>query len=196
MDFERGLAERIATGAQSKLVDLSRDVPLIEGGCDSHAHGADPHIWTSPKALKYMAENAFERIAILYPDSMSYRINFVLMCEEFKLLDKMVSEKLESSTARSFLIFHPGLTYYAKDYALRQIAIEHEGKEPSARHLSTIIDEARGEGITKVLYQKEYPKSSVEVVAKELGAEVVEIDILSPEVSANIMNITNIIASE
>ena len=59
----------------AKIVDLSRGIQLIEGTCahgkskgrsdkgmdrpehdHGHDHGVDPHVWTSPKALKIMAE--------------------------------------------------------------------------------------------------------------------------------------------
>ena len=33
---------------------------------------------------------------------------------------------------RKFVIYHPILTYFARDYQLEQLAIEEEGREPSA----------------------------------------------------------------
>lgn len=164
---------------------------------DSHGHthgGVDPHIWVSPKTLALMARNAYERIHVVYPDSISYTANYERLAERLAQLDREVSDRIAASSTRSFMIFHPGLTYYARDYGLRQIALESNGKEPSARQLAETVESARAEKITKVLYQKEFPRSIVEVAAAEIGAEPVEIDILGYDVVGNILKITEIIS--
>ena len=81
------------------------------------------------------------------------------------------------------------------DYGLRQEAIETDGKEPSARHLSGIIREARAKGIRKILYQSQFPASAVETVARDIGAEAVRIDPLREDVTANIDEITEQLTS-
>ncbi len=101
----------------------------------------------------------------------------------------------ESNGTEYFIIYHPALTYYARDYGLRQEAIETDGKEPSARHLSGIIREARAKGIRKILYQSQFPASAVETVARDIGAEAVRIDPLREDVTANIDEITEQLTS-
>lgn len=162
-----------------------------------HAHangGADPHIWVSPRALAKMAATAYDRIHGLFPDSISYTANYVRMKERLTALDAEVAQRIAVSPTRSFMIFHPGLTYYARDYGLWQIALENDGKEPSARQLAETVALARAEKITKVLYQSEFPRRIVEVAAAEIGAEPVEIDILGYDIVGNILKITEIIA--
>ncbi len=116
------------------------------------------------------------------------------MKERLTALDAEVAQRIAVSPTRSFMIFHPGLTYYARDYGLRQIALENDGKEPSARQLAETVALARAEKITKVLYQSEFPRRIVEVAAAEIGAEPVEIDILGYDIVGNILKITEIIA--
>jgi zinc transport system substrate-binding protein len=160
-----------------------------------HTHGGtDPHIWIAPRALALMAATAYERIHELYPDSTSYTANYARLSERLTLLDREVSERLTASSTRSFMIFHPGLTYYARDYGLRQIAPESDGKEPSVKQLAEIIELARSEKISKVLYQSEFPRRIVEVAAAEIGAEPVEIDILGRNIVDNILKITELLA--
>lgn len=191
-----------------RLVDLSVGIDLIATQHDhdhdhnhngnaghSHSHGGvDPHIWVSPKALARMARTAYSEIHEQYPDSASYTVNYTQLAERLTMLDKEISDRIATSPARSFMIFHPGLTYYARDYELRQIALESDGKEPSAKQLAETIALARAENITKVLYQSEFPRRIVEVAAAEIGAEPVEIDILGYDIIDNILKITNIIA--
>lgn len=92
-----------------------------------------------------------------------------------------------------FIIYHPALTYYARDYGLRQIAIEADGKEPSAKQLTQIIRQAREDGVRRILYQSQFPASAVEVIARDIDAQYVEVDPLREDVIANIEEITGII---
>lgn len=200
IDFEKALLGRLPDKA--RFVDLGKGIETIEGACshihgaEGHSHGVDPHIWMSPRALVRMAANAYERIAALYPDSVSWAGNYARLDSTLRALDRQTGEKIAASGVRSFVIFHPGLTYFARDYGLRQIALEHEGKEPSARQLRGAIEEARSEGIGKVFYQSEFPLHTVEVAAAGIGAEPVLIDILGYDVAANISTVTDLIARQ
>ncbi len=196
------------------------------GESNTHAHnhlGVDPHIWISPRSLAQMAETAYLQIHALYPDSVSYSTNYERLAERLRELDKEVAERLAggnpriansqnvvhkgvthdtytdqkaSGHGRAFMIFHPGLTYFARDYGLRQIALEYDGKEPSVRQLQEILDQARREKITQIFYQREFPRAIVEAAAAEIGAQPVEIDILGYDVVANIQTITELMVKQ
>lgn len=198
IDFERALLGRLPD--KERFVDLSKGIELIAGSCShgghAHSHGVDPHIWMSPKALLRMAETAYGSIHALFPDSVSYTANYSRLKERLASLDRQVAEKTDASARRSFVIFHPGLTYYARDYGLTQIALEQDGKEPSARWLRSVVEAAREQGVSKVLYQREFPQSVVMVAAREIGAEPVEIDILGYDVVENILTVTDLITAE
>lgn len=201
IDFERSLL--IKASEKESFVNLSDGLDLIEGSClheqdghGAHNHGIDPHIWTAPKALIKMTETIYERIHELWPDSLSYSENYRSLHTRLTELHETVKAKTDASAHRSFLIFHPGLTYYARDYGLRQIAMEQDGKDPSARHLRETIESARADNIRKIMYQSEFPRSIVEVAAAEIGAEAVEIDILGYDVINNILHITDLIVAK
>ncbi|MDE6828357.1 MAG: zinc ABC transporter substrate-binding protein, partial [Alistipes sp.] len=106
------------------------------------------------------------------------------------------AEKLRESGVEYFIIYHPDLTNYARDYGLEQVAIEADGKEPSARHLGAIIREARAKKIGKILYQSQFPASTVETAARDIGARAVQIDPMREDVISNIEEITELIANE
>ena len=89
----------------------------------------------------------------------------------------------------------PALTYYAADYGLEQLAVEHDGKEPSARHLARLIEEARRKKVRRVFYQAQYPASTVKVIAEDIGARSVKIDPLREDVIENIGEITRQLTS-
>lgn len=198
LEFETALLDKIED--RTKIVDLSRGIVRIEGSCahagrngSDHAHGIDPHVWTSPRALQRMAENAYEAIHARWPDSAKYTANHARLQEELRQLDLRTAEKIARSGIRYFIIYHPALTYYARDYGLRQEAVEADGKEPSAKRLTALIRQARKDGIGRILYQSQFPVSVVETIARDIGAECAEIDPLREDAIANIDSITDLI---
>lgn len=197
IDFENTLLAKVED--QEKVVNLSRGIELIAGTCShgshghTHTHGIDPHVWTSPRALQKMAENAYEAIREAYPDSVKYETNYRLLQQELKALDERTAARIAASDVEYFIIYHPALTYYARDYGLRQIAIEADGKEPSAKQLTQLIRQAREDGVRRILYQSQFPASAVEVIARDIDAEYAEVDPLREDVIANIEEITGII---
>ena len=196
LDFEMSILQRLHD--QSKVINLSQDIATIAGSC-SHTHhgkhchhGVDPHIWCSPKCIDIMAKNAYNAIVAMVPDK-DYSAAYNTLNEQIKELDSVVTTLCNNSSLPYFIIYHPALTYLARDYGLEQVAIEHEGKEPSVKHLANIIERARRDGIKRVLYQSEFPESSVAVVAEDIGAETVEINPLDENIFANLATIATLI---
>ncbi len=193
MDFERELERRMqGAGNGPRMVNLSEGIELAGG---DEGHGADPHIWLSPKALKVMLRTAADAVLEEYPDSAKYEAAYRRLEARADSLEHALGAELERSRRRSFVIYHPALTYYARDYALRQIPIETEGKEPTATGLKRAIREAAADSVRHVLYQREYPVETVETVAAEIGALPAQIDPLNPDLFGELSRITELIAA-
>lgn len=209
LEFEQELLHRVARNEQ--IINLSQGIELITGTCShahhSHnatcehdcthehhyAHGIDPHIWCSPKALGKMAENTYNAIAHEMPDSTKYGERYTTLCIKLLELNEEVSELCRQSPRSTFFIYHPALTYLARDYGLTQVAVEHEGKEPSAKHLARIIEQVQKHGVKHIFYQSEFPASSVEIICKDCNATAVEINPLEEDVLENIRHIVTLI---
>jgi zinc transport system substrate-binding protein len=192
--FEQELLNRVARNEQ--IINLSQGIETVSGCCSHshhHHHGADPHVWCSPKSLIKMAENMHQAIVREMPDSTKYTERYNALNTKLLDLDKEVAEMCNNSSHKSFIIYHPALTYLARDYGLRQIAVESEGKEPSSKHLNHIIREARQDGVKHIFYQSEFPASSVEVICSDVGATAVEINPLDENIIDNIRHITTLI---
>ena len=143
-----------------------------------------------------MAENAYEAIREAYPDSVKYETNYRLLQQELKALDERTAARIAASDVEYFIIYHPALTYYARDYGLRQVAIETDGKEPSAKQLTAIIRQAREDGVRRIFYQKQFPASTVEIIARDIDAEYVEIDPLDEDAIGAIDAMTDSITAK
>lgn len=193
MEFERSLTSR----AGIATTPLCEGIETIGGHYhNGHSHGADPHIWTSPRELRVMAENMYRHLRTIFPDSTCYDERYAQLDSALVELDHYVASCWAMSERDYFVIYHPALTYYARAYGIEQVAIEQEGREPSARSLTDLIERARRDGVKRVFYQRPYPASVVEVTAEAIGAEAVEIDPLAEDVYSMIRQTTKMLAFE
>jgi len=82
---------------------------------------------------------------------------------------------------KAFMIYHPALSYMARDYGLTQISIEHDGKAPSPAHMKKMLEEAKAHNIKTIFLQKQFNIENAQVIAKEINAELIQIDPLSED---------------
>lgn len=102
-----------------------------------------------------IADNTLEALSALNPDSAtSYRRRHALLRHRLTEMDSTLARALREGNTDSFLIRHPSMGYFARDYGLRQIAIEAEGKEPSANQLRQRLDMASEEGCRTFIYEE------------------------------------------
>lgn len=164
------------------FVNTSRDVSLIinEDNPD-HAHGAvEPHIWTSPRNVKIIAQNIAQSLSRLDPDHQSeYMANLSAFHQQIDSVDQRIRELLKDKANRSFIIYHPALTYFSRDYHLNQVSLEHEGKEPSVRHVQEIVEMAKSEHIRAILVQSQFNTAEAKTLEKEINGKIIPIDPLA-----------------
>jgi zinc transport system substrate-binding protein len=197
LDFEKALFDKISIADNAEIVELYKGIDLIEGDCDHHSehahnHGIDPHIWLSLDCLETICHSVAGTFMRAYPDSVKYAQNYEALSSKIDNAKRIVSEMLSLSNIKSFYIYHPALTYYARDYGLEQISLEHEGKEPSVASMKDIIADNR-DAHPIILYQREFSAKVVETLSQDLDAEVVQIDPLAENVPDNIIHITSIL---
>ncbi len=142
-----------------------------------HHHGVDPHIWTSPREVKKQVEFIYNFLVNHYPEhKLSFSANYISFLEEIDSLDTELNNILEPYKGRKFLIFHPALSYFARDYGLEQISIEIDGKEPTPANIKSIIQTAKEENIKVVFVQQQFSTHNAEVIANEIQGNVVQIN--------------------
>ncbi len=195
IDFEQSLIERISGDAE--VVNLSNGIELIAGSCShgnhQHKHGVDPHIWTSPRALRTMVTNAHKAIMAHYPDSVKYTEATERLLERINKLDNYCATRIKAEGVEAMMIYHPAYTYYARDYGIEQIAIEHDGKEPSLRQTTALIEKAKEHGVKAILRQPQYSEDKVRAMANDAGAEIITTDPLAEDILGEIERVTEII---
>jgi len=175
-------------------LDLLSDEEHAHGG-EIHYSGVDPHFWMSPFIAVQISERIRDLVIDLDPENSEiYHQNFNSLVEEIGRTRRYLDTTLLGASGSSFMIFHPSLGYLARDYGLRQLAVEVDGKEPSPSDLKGIIDLGRGENIKVIMVQREFDMKNAATIAEELGAEVIMIDPLAEDWNQSLRNIGMIIA--
>jgi ABC-type Zn uptake system ZnuABC Zn-binding protein ZnuA/ABC-type lipoprotein release transport system permease subunit len=144
--------------------------------------GHDPHIWTSFKGAKVMSANILKAFSVLDKENYDcYQSNYQRLIAELDSLENDLHERLKELSCRSFVIYHPALTYFAREFGLKQHSIENEGKEPSPAMLKELIEKAKAEKVNVVFVQKEFDRKHAEQIARAIGAVTVEINPLDDQ---------------
>jgi zinc transport system substrate-binding protein len=185
--FENAWLEKLKqNNPQVRFFDNSQGISYIIS--DDHRHdfshpsekGIDPHAWISPKKTEIIVRNMYEAMAEIDPGNRSvYQSNLAKLLEEINEIDRQIESYLKTSSQKSFIIYHPSLTYFAQDYGLIQHSIEKNGKEPSSELLKQLINTAQKENIKTIFIQQEFDRKNGEIIAKETGCRLIEINPLS-----------------
>lgn len=182
MPFEDELTRKI--GSKLKCVDTSEGVELIEGthdcGHDDHEHehhhghdhsGGDPHTWSSVRNLKIMARKMKETLTEIDPSGASYyKARYDSVANRLDSLDKSYGERLSRAADKAFMVWHPSLSYFARDYGLRQISVSADHRETSLLSLQSTIDKAIDEGVKVFFEQSSYDPRLSATVKRHIGA--------------------------
>lgn len=190
IEFELAWKDRIAAQNPGMLiVDCSRGIDLISADDDGH-RGTDPHIWVSPRNAKVMVENIREGLTRVDPENAGdYRRNADTYLEELDALDEEIGRTLARSGVTKIMVYHSSWAYFARDYDLAEIPVEHEGKEPSPQRIEHLVGQAREEGIRVIFASPERSPRGAEVIAGEIGGTVVLVSPLAKDYIANMRHV-------
>ena len=156
----------------------------------------DPHIWTSPANAKYIALKMKKALINNYPVyAKEFEINYSRLIEDLDRLDQKIKLQLAYLKNRYIVVSHPSWGYYAEAYDLIQVPIEVDGKEVRAKSLAKLIEFSRSIYINRIFVQKQFNKNSAEIIAKEIAAEIIELDPLAEDYINNIYYVTDAISN-
>lgn len=185
LPFETNLLERL-DNMLPRTFDVSEGIQLIEGthgeedhdeAGHTHSHMYDPHIWSSVRNARIMAANIAAALEEIDPDGKDYyRHRLDSLTTVLDSADSLFAARLKTSSAGEFMVWHPSLSYFARDYNLHQHAVGSENKEISVRKLYNSIVGAQGAGRTVFFAQPGFDPPLVSTVRGNVEAYCVDID--------------------
>ena len=155
----------------------------------------DPHIWLSPLLAKKMLAKIEAALSKAKPERAEFfKMNSINLAQELDILDQEIRDIIATAKSRNFMVFHPAWSYFAETYDLKQVAIEHQGKEPGPRALQKIINIGKKLKIKTIFVQRQFGLSVAKNVSQIIGANVEEIDPLAENYFENMRKIAKAIS--
>lgn len=161
-------------------------------GIQKHQGIPDPHIWLAPDLVKTQAHNILDGLVKIDPSHKAkYNKNLNIFLKKIDKIDAEIRDIFKDipEKNRSFMVFHPAWGYFAQQYDLNQVPVESGGTEPSPKELAKIIDHGRKHDISVIFVQPQFSNKSAQVIAREMDAQVIEIDPLAENWSKNLLHV-------
>lgn len=183
--FEPRLIEALKAHRPSmQIVDLRQGLDLIYGDqqhsvCCKHADGTDLHFWLSTKQLEIQAHTVAKQLIAKYPQHEArYRQALKEHLRELALLNQELTLELAHIRGKTLLVAHPAYAYFCRDYGLKQVSIEIEGKDPTPQQLTALFHKAKQLRLKTVFTQVQFSPKVADLVSKQLGegSKVVNLD--------------------
>lgn len=165
-------------------------------GDHGEGHGfVDPHVWLAPDMVRQMIENIYQALRFADPDNeQHYLQGLAAMQREVHETDRRVHEILGDLPLETpFMVYHPSWGYFARQYNLRQIPVEMEGKEPSPREMITLARLARQLELKVIFVQPQFSDTSARVIAANTGLRVEVADPMAANWSENLVHMARMI---
>lgn len=206
--FEQAWMKNLQSQNPDMVVfDLSEGMELIKNEEEAHEEGeahphhhhgsVDPHIWTSISGARVIAQNTYQAFIKLDPENQEvYRAGYQRMIEEIDSTEAEMKQLLQPLAGTAFIIYHPALTYFAREFGLKQLCIELDGKEPSPAQLKQLLETATQSGAKVVFVQQEFDQKNAELIAKETGCRLVTINPLSYNWQDEMIRLATILAGK
>ncbi len=185
---------KTAMTEENELIGEHHDVEIDHS---SHDHsGLDPHIWLSPVLVKKQADTIRKALIELLPEKIAtLNANYSNFSDKIDSLHHELQTLLNDKKGMHFMVFHPSWGYFAREYGLEQISVEIEGKSPKPAQMQELINLAKVNNIQIIFAQKQFSSKSAEIIAREIGGKVIQIDPLAEDWFTNMENVARQINS-
>jgi len=186
--FEKAFVPKISNTCKNlQIVDTRKGVPLRYFRKSKGSQVPDPHIWLDPKLVKIQAENICNALVHSDPThAKEYKGNLNSFHADLDRVDAKIATTLAPVKGSKFYTFHPAFGYFGDSYGLIQVAVEIEGKSPSARQLTHLIKRAKMDRVKVIFLQPQFAKKHAETVARAIGGAVVAINPLARDYLKNL----------
>lgn len=199
--FEAAILDKVhSENPDLPIFNTSLGVMPVTG---THSHGGithdviDPHTWTSVKNVKIISKNMLIAMTEIDPSNADYyRSNYDRFAARLDSLDNELTIRLAPHKGEAFMVWHPSLSYFARDYGLEQITAGNaDNKEVAMGTLKETIDHAAEHKVRIFFYQKDLDSRQAEALSSQLGLTKVNINPLSYEWEKEMTAIADAIAA-
>jgi len=194
--FEQAFIENMRENNRSLMfIDTSTGINYLMGNHGDNEK-SDPHSWTSVINEQIIASNMAATLAEIDPQhARQYMQNLDKTIKRLQNLDKQFEQQLSFVGNKAFAVWHPTLSYFARDYNLEQIAFDN-GKEPSASELKATIEKAKSHNVKVMVMQSQFDGRQAQEVCRQIGAEMVVFNPMAADIENELKKVVNAIAQQ
>ena len=178
-----------------KVCDVSEGIELISGSHHFDAddkEGIDPHTWTSVANARVIIKNMLDDVVELDPEHKAeYESNYRDFDRELSEFQDSIALRLQSVKGGAFVVWHPSLSYFARDYGLEQISLEYDGKEVPVKYMEKKVAYAVSRKPSVFFFQKGMDTNQAQTVNTQIGTRLVEINPLGYDWKSEIRKIAD-----
>lgn len=205
LPFENAITDKImSTRPDLPVSNASEGISLISGTHGAqhvhsghvHADDVDPHTWSSVANARIIAANTLRTLIQADPRGEEYYRD---RYDKFILhLDSLDTElrRILGTSPHPFLIWHPSLSYFSRDYGLEQIPVSPDNKDLATSNLRRRIEEARSKGAATLLMQRDFDSRQAETLSRELDAKIIYINPLNENWERELLHTAGAIADK
>ncbi|MBR4674236.1 MAG: zinc ABC transporter substrate-binding protein [Victivallales bacterium] len=175
-----------------------RKIAEDEGHVHHHSHHSshDPHVWLSIANMKIHSANVLRALSEHVPEqAQRFQGNHLAYIKKLELLSQEIATLMKPKAGSSLMVFHPAFGYFLDEYAIRQISVEADGKQPSPKHLAHLMKLVKEQHFTTLFIQPQTSDNDAQALAKSLGLAVKTLNPLPSEYSAGLKAIAETIAA-
>ena len=195
--FEKSLTETINSNFPDlDIIDCSMRIEKISGTHGSeyadhdHESDFDPHMLSSIRNCIIIADNMTRTLIEIHPEKKEkYQKAGTELKRRLQEMDDSISAM--DLSGNSVAMRHPSLSYFARDYGLKQISLQENGKEVSPIQLKNRMEEIKGQGTKIFILEKEHATPGDEETAKQIGLNIVDVSLNSSSWLNDLMKIAN-----
>ena len=144
-----------------------------------------------------MVGNICEGLIAVDPDHADYYLeNKNRYLQDLNDLDAYIHRILDNFANRYFMIYHPSFGYFADEYDLTQLAIEHGGKPPTPKVIQACIDLAKQFNLSYIFVAPQSETRHAETIAHSIGGETLSLDPLPQHYIPHMRSVADSLSSE
>jgi zinc transport system substrate-binding protein len=164
-----------------------------EGGEQSHAEGEehghehlglDPHVWLDPIRSQAVVRAIAERLSELDGEhAQAYRRNAEATTAQLQALDAEIRTILEPVSAKPFITFHDGYSYFVARYGLNQAGrlSVHPEQQAGAASLRSLQEQVATQGIVCAFAEPQFDPEALEALAGNAEINVGALDAIGAD---------------
>ncbi len=192
LPFEQSLISNIkANNPQLIIARVDSAITFIHG-THEHRHGThehhsdngavDPHIWSSVNNAPIIAQNVLNALVAAAPNHANYyRQRFYSLAAQLHSMKAEFDSCFMAHPTTDFLIWHPALSYFARDYGMNQIPLNIENKETSPLQLKQAIDRAAIGNASLLIMPEGTPADRAAAITAKLGIKTVPVLLMTAD---------------